>query len=559
MSVKLEEMIIGKLKYFQINKVVIWGHKLHNSTHSYIHGAWVKTFKYLNMEVLWLDNEDNINNINFDNCLFFTEGNVDGKIPINLNSYYILHNCWDFGGKYKNLIQEKRVIVIQKFENIVRNNDYHIFNNLKLHYYHKNNIILSLPWATDLIPNEIDENIDSFHLNNLEKKAIFVGSRWKDENHWAIDNTKIVDDFRYQCQKKNIKYKHYSQISYKENKELVSNSLYCHSLQMEWQVIHGYIPCRILKNISYGGIPITNNEEVYKLLNEKPLLLKNTQNIIEDIDEYISDKNNEYFKDIMKDVRDNHTYINRINAYLDFLKYINDNNIDKPDLSKIYQETCCHPINKSCLCGKTDIQKIYNKYLNRAMFHHYSESLFKSVYGRVPHMRDFTFSYCLDFLKEKDNANILELGTSRSFVDGKYPGCLEDNIKYFEFYNLHKWDWSAGIFTKYFSKILKSEGKNFKITTVDLSPKSISICKKITYDERENINYVCNSSENVIKKTPSKSVDLLYVDTGDMDEFTAELHKREAILIVKHDILKDDGIILIDDVRNPCNDFSQKI
>ena len=43
-----------------------------------------------------------------------------------------------------------------------------------------------------------------------------------------------------------------------------------------------------------------------------------------------------------------------------------------------------------------------------------------------------------------------------------------------------------------------------------------------------------------------------------MDEFTAELHKREAILIVKHDILKDDGIILIDDVRNPCNDFSKK-
>ena len=127
---------------------------------------------------------------------------------------------------------------------------------------------------------------------------------------------------------------------------------------MDWQVIHGYIPCRILKNISYGGIPITNNKEVYKLLNEKPLLLKNTQNIIEDINEYISDKSDEYFKNIMKDVRDNHTYINRINAYLDFLKYINDNNIDNPDLSRIYQETCCHPINKGCLCGKTDTQNL---------------------------------------------------------------------------------------------------------------------------------------------------------------------------------------------------------
>ena len=49
----------------------------------------------------------------------------------------------------------------------------------------------------------------------------------------------------------------------------------------------------------------------------------------------------------------------------------------------------------------------------------------------------------------------------------------------------------------------------------------------------------------------TKSIDLLYLDTGNMDEETALLHLREAELIVKHDILKDDGLILIDDVRNP--------
>ena len=36
-----------------------------------------------------------------------------------------------------------------------------------------------------------------------------------------------------------------------------------------------------------------------------------------------------------------------------------------------------------------------------------------------------------------------------------------------------------------------------------------------------------------------------------MDEETALLHLREAKLIVEHDILKDDGLILVDDVRNP--------
>ena len=61
-----------------------------------------------------------------------------------------------------------------------------------------------------------------------------------------------------------------------------------------------------------------------------------------------------------------------------------------------------------------------------------------------------------------------------------------------------------------------------------------------------------------IKNTQEKSIDLLYIDTGDMDEITAELHKREAILIIKHNILKDDGLILIDDVRNPCTRYTRE-
>ena len=36
-----------------------------------------------------------------------------------------------------------------------------------------------------------------------------------------------------------------------------------------------------------------------------------------------------------------------------------------------------------------------------------------------------------------------------------------------------------------------------------------------------------------------------------MNETTALLHLREAKALIKNDILKDDGLILIDDVKNP--------
>jgi hypothetical protein len=57
----------------------------------------------------------------------------------------------------------------------------------------------------------------------------------------------------------------------------------------------------------------------------------------------------------------------------------------------------------------------------------------------------------LNYFFENNFKTIVELGTSRSFVDGKFPGCNEDDVKYWEPENPEKWDWSAGIFTKVFS------------------------------------------------------------------------------------------------------------
>ena len=68
-------------------KVIIWGHKLHTHTHSYIHYGFYKAFKHLNYDVYWLNendmNNDKFKNFNFDNCLFITEGQVDKNIPMN--------------------------------------------------------------------------------------------------------------------------------------------------------------------------------------------------------------------------------------------------------------------------------------------------------------------------------------------------------------------------------------------------------------------------------------------------------------------------------------------
>jgi len=193
----------------------------------------------------------------------------------------------------------------------------------------------------------------------------------------------------------------------------------------------------------------------------------------------------------------------------------------------------------------------YNEYLKNALGYYYKDEEFIVHFGRVPKSRDVTFQYCLNHLQnmESNEKTILELGTSRSFTDGRFPGCNSDDSRYWEPSQLDKWDWSAGCFTRYFSELTDS---NTKITTVDLMRTHINRCKLMTKNYEDKITYVVNSSEKVLENTPEKSIDLLYLDTGDMTpiEPTAELHLREAKLVVERNVLKDSGIILIDDVRS---------
>jgi hypothetical protein len=66
-----------------------------------------------------------------------------------------------------------------------------------------------------------------------------------------------------------------------------------------------------------------------------------------------------------------------------------------------------------------------------------------------------------------------------------------------------------------------------------------------------NIDYYVMPSEEFLSTTTNK-IDLLYLDTGDMTPIlpTAQLHLREAQIIVERDLVNENGIILIDDIRS---------
>ena len=303
----------------KIKQVVIWGHKLHSHTHSYIHYGFYNTFNYLGYKTYWYDCNDNIELINFDNTLFIVEGQVDENIPINNNSYYVLHNCMD--PKYKQISTKNKIILqVYTYDADKRWGATKVPNS-KCSFY--NGDCLWQPWATDLLPYEIDNNIKNIEnsnekiaLNSPQNKVNFIGMMIPP---W--------DNFRDACIQKGLEFEYYGgflddkKVSSEENMNLIKESLIAPALQSQWQVDNGYIPCRIFKNISYGKMGITNNEVVYKLFEEKILYSTSIEELLEIGIEFENkvDKN-EIIIELMKDVRDNHTFINRINTILWFLE-----------------------------------------------------------------------------------------------------------------------------------------------------------------------------------------------------------------------------------------------
>ena len=170
--------------------------------------------------------------------------------------------------------------------------------------------------------------------------------------------------------------------------------------------------------------------------------------------------------------------------------------------------------------------------------------------------RYVSFKYCMDHLKNemlKDPHKVhcvLEMGTCRSFVDGKFIGCNSNDTKYWEPNNPSKWDWGGGCFSLVFGQEFKNQN-NFELLTVDIIDSHINRCKIMTNSLGIKCTHIVSDAADSLNKINCK-LDLIYMDTGDMWPIkpTEELQLREAKKIVELNILTKNGLILIDDVLN---------
>jgi hypothetical protein len=355
------------LREKKIKNIIVHGLLTSVHTHRYIHEAIYSTFKYivetltLKINVEWIDDDKSVcdfyKNIE-GKCLIFTSPhyNTDKFLPILNNTYYILHYRTHnkitntLVTKYNHLLKKKKAVKYVEYRGgpnthfnkmfaqyiddkrlfwsyyyVPRKDedyDLDIEEKVNYTYLHQPTNEVHMAWGTNLLPEEINENIKLVKNKiKLNKSSYFCGTIW-------YTNEKEVAEWKFACISKKINTRFDKERDEIQHQIKIREAFVAPAFQgasqkecKDWY----YIPCRILKNISYGALGVTNNIGVYNIFKDYLILYdENLDNLLQktlEYRKYAQENPEEYIEkmvEMMEFIRDNHTYLNRIDALIKY-------------------------------------------------------------------------------------------------------------------------------------------------------------------------------------------------------------------------------------------------
>ena len=315
------------------SKVIIWGHPLYSHTHSYVHEAYYRAFKSLGYDVYWFHDDEYPEDFDYTNCLFIGEGFADKKIPINDSSCYLIMYCpspikYKEAERYidvrmsavnfKDHIQEYSLdkttstklgpacYFVPKTSDRVRvKNDYHDY---EMDDYDK----LYISWATNLLPDEFED--EDLYLER-ENAIYYCGTI---SAQGACENYSNWMPFLKACKENSIRFVHNdpwaNPLSMGEVINRTQSSILGIDIRGPQHLKQGLLTCRIFKNMSYGHLGLTNSPAVYEELDGNCIYNDDTEQLF--YEGMRNRENYDFIRKGMQYVKENHTYINRVNSIL---------------------------------------------------------------------------------------------------------------------------------------------------------------------------------------------------------------------------------------------------
>ena len=300
------------------NKIVFWVENKPNQTFSYIYAGMKKAFERLGCEIHWFSDQSFPSQSEFDysNCIFFVDnqGPLDHNVPIVDTGIYFAYDKFTNVNKYLNKVRCLVNYRVAEFKKTIPDDDRYVeiekgvtFDTQASEPYN----VVYFSWATNLMPEEIDLDWVNKERNN---EYNFVGTI-----HAPRPNVEpLHQQFIEIVKNKGILFNHYNPnvnpATDEEHVGILQRSMFVPDFRPQEQKDNWYLPCRILKAISYGCLTVSDAPYLKNFIDDSILTSENAQEIF---DLGVKNQNNkELILHQMEIVKRDHTYLNRCRGIL---------------------------------------------------------------------------------------------------------------------------------------------------------------------------------------------------------------------------------------------------
>lgn len=321
-----------------MKKVIIWGHPLHSHTHSYVHEGYYKALKFLGYNVSWFHDNNFPKDFDYNNSIFITEGFADKNIPLNETSTYCVMYCPSpkryLEAGVKKYIDLRMIAVghkdhVQEYtlnKSIVEKigPSYYYDASTKKTIRYRNDYVdydiedfdkVYFSWATNLLPHEI--NNSNAYLDR-KPEIYYFGTL---SPHGECENMSTFLPFIQATKKLGIPFLHNDPWKNPVDSEVLmkytQQSLLGIDIRGPKHLQTGIVTCRVAKNISYGHLGLTNSKAIYEELEGNCVYNSDTEQLL--YEGLRKSHDFLFIKNSMNYIKENHTYINRINSLFSIL------------------------------------------------------------------------------------------------------------------------------------------------------------------------------------------------------------------------------------------------
>jgi len=307
------------------HKIILWGPLYGQNTHSYIYWALKRAFEKLECEVHWFSDQQHPTTSEFDysDCVFIVDnqGLTDQNCPVINSGIYFSYDVFK-NNKYLNKVRSLINFRVAEYKQVFDESDRYVeiekgvmFDTQASEPYN----VIHLAWATNLLPEEI--NIDDVNKERFNEYN-FVGTI-----HCPRPGAPpLHQNFIEIVKDSGLEFNHYDPqkvvTSEEENISLMQRSAFVPDFRPQEQKDNWYVPCRVMKAISYGCLAVSDAPYLRNFIDETLLVSEDAQEIF---DLGMSNRENkELILHQMEVVKQNHTYINRCNGLLKIVEKIKE-------------------------------------------------------------------------------------------------------------------------------------------------------------------------------------------------------------------------------------------